>query len=118
MFKKLVKYFLLLLSLFSTTKIYSEFIILDCSEINNWTDKRDVLYSLQIGTGSKKVIQVFKNNQLQMQLKETASHYEIGQYSDATETELIPLLKVNKETLVVDYSNKTKESSVVYCRRT
>jgi len=69
MFKKLVKYFLLLLSLFSTTKIYSEFIILDCSEINNWTDKRDVLYSLQIGTGSKKVIQVFKNNQLQMLIK-------------------------------------------------
>ena len=118
MFKGPVKYFLLLLSLFSNTKIYSEFIILDCSEINNWTDKRDVLYSLQIGTGSKKVIQVFKKNQLQMQLKETASHYEIGQYSDASETELIPLLKVNKKTLVVDYSNKTRESSTVSCRRT
>ena len=118
MHKELMKYFFIFLGIFTTTNAYSEFIILDCSKMNDWTDKRDVLYSLQIGTGSKKVIQVFKKNQLQMQLKETESHYEIGQYSDATETELIPLLKVNKQTLVVDYSNKTKESSAIFCRRT
>ena len=43
-----------------------------------------------------------------MQLKETDSHYEIGQYIDASESELIPLLKVNKVSLIVDYSNKGK----------
>jgi hypothetical protein len=76
-----------------------------------------VLYTLQIGTGSKKVVQLFKRNQLQMQLKETDSHYEIGQYTDASESNLIPLLKVNKSTLIVDYSNKEEEQEIIYCRR-
>jgi hypothetical protein len=53
-----------------------------------------------------------------MQLKETTSHYEIGQYTDATEKDLIPLLKVNKATLMVDYFNKTKKSETIFCRKT
>ena len=117
MFKELMKYIFLSLIFLLSSKIYSEFIVLDCSKLNNWTDKRDVLYTLQIGTGSKKVVQVFKRSQLQMQLKETESHYEIGQYTDATENELIPLLKVNKSTLIVDYSNKAKEQGIIYCSR-
>ena len=55
--------------------------------------------------------------QLKMQLKETTSHYEIGQYTDATEKDLIPLLKVNKATLMVDYSNKTKKPETIFCRK-
>ena len=117
MFKELTKYISLSLIFLLPPKIYSEFIVLDCSKLNNWTDKRDVLYTLQIGTGSKKVLQVFKRNQLQMQLKETESHYEIGQYTDASESNLIPLLKVNKATLIVDYSNKEKGQGIIYCRR-
>jgi len=117
MFKELMKYISLSLIFLLSSKIYSEFIVLDCSKLNNWTDKRDVLYTLQIGTGSKKVVQLFKRSQLQMQLKETDSHYEIGQYTDATENELIPLLKVNKSTLIVDYSNKAKEQGIIYCSR-
>tara|TARA_B110000495_G_C22761768_1_gene446018 strand:- start:306 stop:662 length:357 start_codon:yes stop_codon:yes gene_type:complete len=117
MFNELMKCISLSLMLVLSSKIYSEFIVLDCSKQNNWTDKKDVLYSLQIGTGSKKVLQVFKRNQLQMQLKETDSHYEIGQYIDASESNLIPLLKVNKATLIVDYSNKEKEQGIIYCRR-
>ena len=77
-----------------------------------------MLYTLQIGTGSKKVIQLFKRSQLQMQLKETDSHYEIGQYIDASESELIPLLKVNKVSLIVDYSNKGVKDEVIYCKKT
>ena len=92
--------------------------MLECSKLNNWTDKRDVLYTLQIGTDSKKVIQLFKRSQLQMQLKETDSHYEIGQYIDASETELIPLLKINKTSLIVDYSNKESKEEVIYCKKT
>ena len=111
-----MKYISLSLIFLLSSKIYSEFIVLDCSKLNNWTDKRDILYTLQIGTGSNKVLQVFKRNQLQMQLKETDSHYEIGQYTDASESKLIPLLKVNKTTLIVDYSNKEKEQGI-YCRR-
>ena len=117
MFKALTKYISLSLIFLLSPKIYSEFIVLDCSKLNNWTDKRDVLYTLQIGTGSKKVLQVFKRNQLQMQLKETESHYEIGQYTDASKSNLIPLLKVNKATLIVDYSNKEKGQGIIYCRR-
>ena len=118
MFKEIMKYIPLSLIFLLSPKIYSEFIVLDCSKLNNWTDKRDVLYTLQIGTGSKKVLQVFKRNQLQMQLKETESHYEIGQYIDASESELIPLIKINKVSLIVDYSNKGKEDEVIYCKKT
>ena len=117
MLKALTKYISLALIFLLPPKIYSEFIVLDCSKLNNWTDKRDVLYTLQIGTGSKKVLQVFKRNQLQMQLKETESHYEIGQYTDASESNLIPLLKVNKATLIVDYSNQKKGQGIIYCRK-
>jgi len=117
MFKELMKYISLSLIFLLSSKIYSEFIVLECSKLNNWADKRDVLYTLQIGTGSKKVVQLFKRNQLQMQLKETDSHYEIGQYTDASESNLIPLLKVNKSTLIVDYSNKEEEQEIIYCRR-
>ena len=53
-----------------------------------------------------------------MQLKETGSHFEIGQYIDASESELIPLLKINKASLIVDYSNKGKEDEVIYCKKT
>ena len=112
-----MKYISLSLIFLLSSKIYSEFIVLECSKLNNWADKRDVLYTLQIGTGSKKVVQLFKRNQLQMQLKETDSHYEIGQYTDASESNLIPLLKVNKSTLIVDYSNKEEEQEIIYCRR-
>ena len=117
MFKELMKYISLSLIFLLSSKIYSEFIVLECSKLNDWTDKRDVLYTLQIGTGSKKVLQVFKRSQLQMQLKETDTHYEIGQYIDASESNLIPLLKVNKATLIVNYSNKEKEQGIIYCRR-
>ena len=112
------KNLLIVIILFVSSSIYAEFFILECSKVNDWTDKRDIVYSLQIGTGSKQVIQVFKTRQLKMQLKETASHYEIGQYTDATEKDLIPLLKVNKATLMVDYSNKTKKSETIFCRKT
>jgi len=104
--------------LFVSSSIYAEFFILECSKVEDWTDKRDIVYSLQIGTGSKQVIQVFKKSQLKMQLKETISHYEIGQYTDASETDLIPLLKVNKESLVVDYSNNREVEGLIFCRKT
>ena len=53
-----------------------------------------------------------------MQLKETDTHYEIGQYIDASESNLIALLKVNKTSLIVDYSNEGKEDEVIYCKKT
>ena len=118
MFKKLKEYISWSLIYLLSSKIYSEFIVLECSKLNNWTDKRDVLYTLQIGTGSKKVVQLFKRSQLQMQLKETDTHYEIGQYIDASESNHIALLKVNKASLIVDYSNKRKEDEVIYCKKT
>jgi len=108
--------YLLFLSLLSG-HVYSEFIILECSKTNNWTDERDLLYKLQIGTGSKKVVQVFKRNQLQMQLKETKTHYELGQYTNGSYEELIPLLKVNKETLMVDFSIGSQNDDPIFCKK-
>jgi len=41
MFKELMKYISLSLIFLLSSKIYSEFIVLECSKLNNWTDKRD-----------------------------------------------------------------------------
>ena len=68
---------------------------LDCSRALN--DDRGISFSLLIGT--TKGIQVLKKGRLQMDLKQTDTHYELGQYTDAQKEGFIPVLKVNKETL-------------------
>jgi hypothetical protein len=109
--QKIVLFFGFLLS----TEVVGDFLILECSKVSNWIDNKDIAFSLQIGTSTKKVLQVFQNRQLQMQLKETVTHFEIGQYTDASETTLIPVLKVNKETLMADYSNLKKDP--IFCKK-
>ena len=39
-----------------------------------------------------------------MDLLITDTHYEIGQYVDGTKTELIPVLKVNKDDFNIEYA--------------
>ena len=111
-----MKYISLSLIFLLSSKIYSEFIVLECSKLNNWTDKRDVLYTLQIGTGSKKVVQLFKRSQLQMDFKETENYYELGQYTDETRSELIPRLLIDKESLMASKYN-APDDKPVSCKR-
>jgi len=99
MINKIMIIFFLLFSSF----LKSEFINLECATQNENLD-RIASFSLLIGTESKKATQILKKGQLQMDLLITDTHYEIGQYVDDTKTELIPVLKVNKDDFNIEYA--------------
>ena len=106
----------LAIGMFLSSEILSEFMVLECSSTNDWTDKVNLLYTLQIGTDSKKAIQVFKRSQLQMDFKETENYYELGQYTDETRSELIPRLPIDKESLMASKYN-APDDKPVSCKR-
>mgnify|MGYP001211051336 FL=1 len=81
----------------------AEFINLECKTQNENLD-RIASFNLLIGTESKKVTQILKKGQLQMDLLVTDSHYEIGQYTDERKVDLIPVMKVNKHDLKIEYA--------------
>ena len=81
----------------------SEFINLECTTQNENLDGI-ASFNLLLGTESKKATQILKKGQLQMDLLITDTHYEIGQYVDDTKTELIAVLKVNKDDLNIEYA--------------
>ena len=73
---------------------------------DNWGNKPKVLFSLTMGVETKKAIQTLKKGNLEMDLLVTKAHYELGMYTDATKNEnrFIPVMKLNRETLNIDYA--------------
>ena len=73
---------------------------------DNWGNKPKVLFSLTMGVETKKAIQTLKKGNLEMDLLVTKDHYELGMYTDATRSKdrFIPVIKLNKETLNIDYA--------------
>ena len=73
---------------------------------DNWGNKPKVLFSLTLGVETKKAIQTLKKGNLEMDLLVTEDHYELGMYTDATKRKdrFIPVIKLNKETLNIDYA--------------
>ena len=73
---------------------------------DNWGNKPKVLFSLTLGVETKKAIQTLKKGNLEMDLLVTKDHYELGMYTDATKSKdrFIPVIKLNKETLNIDYA--------------
>ena len=73
---------------------------------DNWGNKPKVLFSLTLGIETKKAIQTLKKGNLEMDLLVTKDHYELGMYTDATRSKdrFIPVIKLNKETLNIDYA--------------
>ena len=73
---------------------------------DNWGNKPKVLFSLTMGVETKKAIQTFKKGNLEMDLLVTKAHYELGMYTDETKNEnrFIPVMKLNRETLNIDYA--------------
>jgi hypothetical protein len=73
---------------------------------DNWGNKPKVLFSLTMGVETKKAIQTLKKGNLEMDLLVTKDHYELGMYTDATKSKdrFIPVMKLNKETLNIDYA--------------
>ena len=73
---------------------------------DNWGNKPKVLFSLTLGVETKKAIQTLKKGNLEMDLLVTKDHYELGMYTDETKSQdrFIPVIKLNKETLNIDYA--------------
>jgi len=73
---------------------------------DNWGNKPKALFSLTMGVETKKAIQTLKKGNLEMDLLVTKDHYELGMYTDATKSKdrFIPVFKLNKETLNIDYA--------------
>ncbi len=73
---------------------------------DNWGNKPKVLFSLTLGVETKKAIQTLKKGNLEMDLLVTKDHYELGMYTDGRKSKdkFIPVLKLNTETLNIDYA--------------
>ena len=73
---------------------------------DNWGNKSKVLFSLTLGVETKKAIQTLKKGNLEMDLLVTKDYYELGMYTDETKNEnrFIPVMKLNRETLNIDYA--------------
>ncbi len=73
---------------------------------DNWGNKPKALFSLTMGVETKKAIQTLKKGNLEMDLLVSKDHYELGMYTDATKSKdrFIPVIKLNKETLNIDYA--------------
>ena len=73
---------------------------------DNWSNKPKVLFSLTLGVETKKAIQTLKKGNLEMDLLVTEDHYELGMYTDGSKSKdkFIPVLKLNTETLNIDYA--------------
>ena len=69
----MTKYLSIFLTFYSSSVISADLLKLDCSRALN--DDRDISFSLLIGT--TKGIQVLKKGRLQMDLKQTDTHYEL-----------------------------------------
>tara|TARA_B100001029_G_scaffold124171_1_gene103407 strand:- start:189 stop:548 length:360 start_codon:yes stop_codon:yes gene_type:complete len=105
MIKKIAFILILVFSSF----IKADLIKFQCSMAgvgDNWGKKPKVLFSLTMGVETKKAIQTLKKGNLQMDLLVTKDHYELGMYTDETKRKdrFIPVMKLNKVTLNIDYA--------------
>jgi len=107
----MTKYLSIFLTFYFSSVISADLLKLDCSRALN--DDRGIAFSLLIGT--TKGIQVLKKGRLQMDLKQTDTHYELGQYTDAQKEGFIPVLKVNKETLNIDFAKYMQLDDPLKC---
>jgi len=73
---------------------------------DDWNKKSKVVFSLTMGVETKRAIQTLKKGNLEMDLLVTTDHYELGMYTDEDKSKdkFIPVLKLNKETLNIDYA--------------
>ena len=81
MIKKLICLFLVA----SSTNLYTEFINLDCKANNSY---KDLSFNLLLGTETQSNSNIEKG-QLTMDLKVSNKFYELGQYTDASQSEFI-----------------------------
>jgi len=98
------KIILILFILFSTI-VKSELINFQCS-MNDWNNEPKIAFSLTLGVETKRAIQTLKKGNLEMDLLVSEDYYELGQFTDGSKSKdrFIPVIKLNKETLNIDYA--------------
>ena len=93
------------LSLIFSCSATAELLNFKCT-MNDWNNEPKTAFSLTLGLETKRAIQSLKKGNLEMDLLDTDEYYELGQFTDATKTKdrFIPVIKLNKKTLNIDYS--------------
>ena len=110
----MIKNILMVYFSFISAFLYSEMINLECSTKNS---DRNLSFSLLLGTETEKAIQILKKGQLQMDLKISNKYFEVGQFIDATKEDLIPVMKINRKTLVVEYAKYMQLVEPISCTK-
>ena len=93
----------LVLGLLYSSFSFTEFIVMECYRLNDWDDFNELIFTLNIGTESKKAKQITRRGSLTMDFKLTEGLYELGQYTDETKTDSIPVIKIERDSLKVVY---------------
>ena len=85
--------------------IRAELVSFKCT-MNDWNNEPKDVFSLTLGMETQRAIQTLKKGNLEMDLLVSDEYYELGQFTDATKTQdrFIPVIKLNKKTLNIDYA--------------
>jgi len=110
MSKKNILIFLFMISMHSK----AEMINLEC-KTQTQNSERTNTFSLLLGTETKKAIQILKKGQLTMDLSIQEDYFEVGQFTDASQTDLIVVLRINKATLEIEYAKYMELVEPILC---
>ena len=97
--------FILILILLFSSFVKADLIKFQCV-MNDWNNEPMETFSLTIGVETKRAIQTLKKGNLEMDLLVSENYYELGMYTDGSKNKdrFIPVLKLNKATLNIDYA--------------
>jgi hypothetical protein len=68
-----------------------------------------------LGTETKKAVQILKKGQLTMDLSIQEEYFEVGQFTDTSQTDLIVVLRINKTTLEIEYAKYMELVEPILC---
>ncbi len=106
----------LILIILLSSSLRSEMINLEC-KTQTQNSERINTFSLLLGTETKKAVQILKKGQLTMDLLIQEEYFEVGQYTDASQIDLIVVLRINKTTLEIEYAKYMELIEPILCVR-
>ena len=95
----------------------SSLINLDCATQTQNSDRK-FSFNLLLGTETGKAIQILKKGQLKMDLLVTEKYYELGQFTDASKQDFITVLRLNRDTLEINYAKYMELVEPILCKKT
>jgi len=102
----------LIIILVFSSFLQAEMINLRCSTQDS---DRDLSFDLLLGTSTQRAIQTTRKGQLQMDLKVTEKYFEIGQFTEVSKTDIIPIIRINKDTMAVEYAKYMELVEQILC---